>query len=370
MLHALNLEEFEAGVRFWDSPMQNILYADVAGNIAIRSAGFLPIRRDGTGEGVADGSRGGSVWLGRVPFEELPYARNPEQGYLASANQEPAGAWYPHYVGHDWRRTYRALRINELMRGKDQHSVQDLMDYQADVLAVQGREFARLLRDVRCPDEGAEEVRSQLAAWNGTTTREDRTTRVFDAWMSSLSELTWDEPPFSVMRPYTAQLYRLLTGAISDKWVDQTETEGREEVSDLLCASLAIVGAGLDSDGPTAWGEDHTIMFYHLLQSGALSALSRGPFPFPGYSETLSPGGGRMVTHTASWRMVVDLSTIPPSGYGVYPGGASGNPLDDGYDDYLSAYLQFSHFVLENPQNPEHFADRPDITRLTLNPAG
>ena len=368
MVHAQSLEEFDSGLQSWDHPMQNVLYADVAGNIAIRSTGYLPIRRDGDGIGVLDGTRGGPIWIGRVPFRELPHARNPAQGYLASANQQPVGAPYPYYMGHDWRRTYRGLRINELLRSKERHSVENLKSYQADVLAVQGRDFSALLGATTCDDEQAEQARSRLASWTAETTTGDRLALLFDEWLRSLRDMTWDEEPFAVMKPYTAQLYQLLRGNISGKWVDRLSTAEIEVVSDLLCASLAEAGRAYDTYATAEWGDHHRVVFSHLLRSEALSALSRGPFPYPGYSETLSPGNGRTVVHSASWRMVVDLSTSPPTAFGVYPGGASGDPLDQNYDAYVDTYLQFDHYRLENPSEPAYFDGRP-IKTLTLSPA-
>jgi penicillin amidase len=368
MIHASDLDEFESGLRSWDSPMQNILYADAAGNIAIRSTGYLPVRRDGDGSGIIDGSRGGPVWVGRVPFDELPYSRNPDQGYLASANQEPAGSWYPYYLGHDWRRTYRGLRINELLRGKERHSTDDLKEYQSDVVAVHGRAFSRLLSRLSCSDPAAEAARTALAAWDATTAVTDTTTLLFDEWLVAVQQLAWDEPPFRIMQPYTAQLYRMLTGRLSDKWADLVSTDEREGVEDLLCTSLARANEAYEDYDDRDWGDQHGIVFNHLLRSNVLSALSRGPYAYPGYSETLSPGGGRTVTHGASWRVVVDLSTTPPRGFGVYPGGPTGNPLDDDYDAYLGMYLGFGHYPLENPTESEYFEGQSDVKILSLNP--
>ncbi|NNE46323.1 MAG: penicillin acylase family protein [Rhodothermales bacterium] len=369
MMHAGGIEEFEDALRFWDSPMQNVLYGDVDGNIAIRSTGYLPIRRGGDGAGLLDGTKSGPVWTGRVAFEDLPYSRNPAQGFLASANQEPAGAWYPHYIGHDWRRSYRGIRINELLSGQDRHSVDDIGRYQSDVLAVQGRDFAALLSSNRCADETAERGRQMLISWDAETGLGSRETLLFDEWMKSLKNMTWDEAPFGRLKPYTAQLYRLLDGSIDAKWADRVSTPERELISDLMCMSLVDAVDAYDDHESTVWGDQHSIVFQHLLRTARFESLWRGPFSFPGYSETLSPGIGRTVTHSASWRVVVDLSTQPPTGYGVFPGGPSGNPLHEFYDSQIDAYLRFSHFRLENPTDPRHFDGPASIATLRLNPA-
>jgi penicillin amidase len=71
----------------------NVLYADARGNIAYWHVGRIPrpaandnvwLPRDGTGS---------AEWQGFVPFEEMPHAANPEQGWLTSWNNKPAANW-------------------------------------------------------------------------------------------------------------------------------------------------------------------------------------------------------------------------------------------------------------------------------------
>ena len=118
MNRARDYGEFREALRLWDTPMQNILYADVWGNISIRSTGHLPIRAAGHGSGLLDGSTRTFEWTGRVPFENLPHWTNPERGYLTSTNQQPTTPDYPFYLGHDWKDSFRSLRIDSLLSGQ------------------------------------------------------------------------------------------------------------------------------------------------------------------------------------------------------------------------------------------------------------
>ena len=76
-----------------------------------------------------------------------------------------------------------------------------------------------------------------------------------------------------------------------------------------------------------------------------------------------------ITTHSASWRVVVDFSQQPPVGYGVYPGGASGNPFSAFYDVQVPAYVQFSYYNLLKPAAPEELDAAVVSSRLTLNPS-
>ena len=57
-----------------------------------------------------DGASGDYEWTGWVPFDAYPEAVNPPEGYLASANQIPAGSGFPYYLGWQWDPGYRARK--------------------------------------------------------------------------------------------------------------------------------------------------------------------------------------------------------------------------------------------------------------------
>ena len=378
MNHARNYDEFQEALRFWDSPMQNILYADVDGNLAIRSTGFLPMRKEGHGMGLLDGSTDAYAWIGRVPFEHLPHSVNPEQGYLASSNQQPADSSYAYYMGHDWREGYRSLRINQLLRGKEVHTVDDFKAYQSDVHAVQHDLLVPLLERITDLSPRADNLRSMLLEWNGETSVDRPEPLVLDVLLENLQRLAWDEPEFQaqyylsdappdeaptvdpgpVRKPNDARLLRLLSEIPELKWWDVLQTDYSEIAEDLIRMSLEATVVMLDQEygwdvDHWRWGTFHKIVFRHLTQSWALRPLWRGPYEYPGFRATLSPAGSRMTTFSASWRMVIDMSSSPPTGYGVYPGGQSGNPFSPQYDAHFKTYLDFDYYKLLTPESPE-----------------
>jgi len=374
MNHARNLDDFEAALRQWDTPMQNIVYADVAGNIAIRSTGYLPIRRGGHGVGLLDGSTRAFEWIGRVPFEDLPHALNPAQGFLTSTNQQPADATYPYYLGHDWRSVYRSVRIDTLLRGRKDHTVADFKRYQADVHAVQRDLFVPMLDTLQGLSSWADSLRGLLTAWPGETTVDRAEPLILDEFLRALDVLAWDEPVFQgVRRPDEAVLFQMLRDEPDDRWLDVQATDERERAAGLMRLALEAaadtlrVRYGRDVEA-WRWGDHHTVVFRHMTLTPALRALWRGPQPYPGFAETLSPAAGRLTTHSASWRVVVDFSRVPPVGYGVYPGGQSGHPFSAFYDLHVPAYVQFEHYPLSKPGAPGELTPAVVSSRLTLHP--
>jgi len=375
MNHARNLEEFQAALQHWDTPMQNIIYADVDNNIAIRSTGYLPVRKAGHGIGLLDGSTTAYDWIGRVPFDELPHSINPTQGFLASSNQQPTDSTYPHYLGHDWRSSYRSLRIDTLLRASSKHAVDDFKRYQADVHAVQRDLFVPLIDTLAGLSPRADTLRRLLSAWTGETTVDRPEPLVLFEWLRTLHALAWDEPAFEeVRRPSEPILYGLLRDEPDASWLDVQATERREDAAGLLRLALEATADtlaaryGWDVEA-WRWGDHHKVLFRHLTQSAALRALWRGPLEHPGFASTLSPAGGRTTTHSASWRMVVDFSQTPPAGYGVYPGGQSGNPFSVFYDLQMPTYLAFDYYELRKPATPEDLDASMVSSRLTLRPS-
>ena len=323
MNHARDYASFEAALRFWDTPMQNILYGGRDGTIAIRSTGNLPLRRGG------------------------------------------------HYLGHDWRAAYRSLRIDALLRGKPTHTVDDMKRYQADVHAVQRDLFVPLLDTLTHLSPRADTLRHLLARWDGETSVDRPEPLVLDEFLTALRELAWDEPVFDgAILPVETRLYRLLTEAPGDAWLDVRATPEREDAPALLRMALDTTVMRLSGRYGWGvmhwrWGDHHRILFRHLTRSEALRPLWRGPMPYPGFAATLSPAGARTTTHSASWRMIVDFSQDPPRGYGVFPGGAQGNPFGAHYDDQIDAYVGFRYFPLRRPARP---GELEGVRRLNFRP--
>ncbi|HEU0000574.1 MAG TPA: penicillin acylase family protein, partial [Ktedonobacteraceae bacterium] len=126
MNRATNWEEFRQGLRDWDLPPQNVVYADVDGNIGYVMAGAIPIRAKGQGLLPMPGWTGEYEWTGYIPFEELPQTYNPEQHFIVTANNRVVDDSYPYYITNEWLSGYRARRIRDLLRSKQKLSLSDM----------------------------------------------------------------------------------------------------------------------------------------------------------------------------------------------------------------------------------------------------
>lgn len=138
ILKARNCEEFRQAFKTWAVSAQNYLCADAEGNIQH----ILAYRRPEPD--TENGSLFRSTqetWKAFKTPVELPFRNNPEQGMLASANDEPE--WSDVSVGFFFSPDARRKRMEQLVNEKGRVSIQDLMDLQKDtcsLLAMEGRD--------------------------------------------------------------------------------------------------------------------------------------------------------------------------------------------------------------------------------------
>ncbi|MCP5054809.1 MAG: penicillin acylase family protein, partial [bacterium] len=122
---------FRDAVKHFLTVSQNIVYADVDGNIGLQTSAGLPMRK-GAGMNLVPGDTDEYDWTGVVPFEELPYSYNPESGYVSSANNKTANHAYPHYISNWFVLPHRIDRIREMLTEKETLSIDDFKWIQAD----------------------------------------------------------------------------------------------------------------------------------------------------------------------------------------------------------------------------------------------
>ena len=329
------------------APAQNGVVADRAGSIAIRSTAKYPVRPEGQrGDELQDGGSSANDWAGYLPIESYPGARDPAQGFLASANQQPVDPRVNgNYFGSNWYSPWRAMRINQILRADSSVTAESMRLYQTDPGSARADAFvpAFLAAAERLTEAGRGDPRLGPAAdilrkWDRRYTKDNRGAALFDRAMALLTRHTWDELR-EVGYPEEMILLELLADS-SSAWWDFRRTPQVERRDDAL--AYALLGgfgqAEMDLGAPEGdgwrWEKAHHANIFHLLRLPALSALE---LPVQGGPSTLSPSPGRG-THGPSWRMVVELGP-EVHGWGIYPGGQSGNPASPFYLDRLPAWL-------------------------------
>lgn len=129
---AQNWKEFREMLSHVWGPGQNVIYADVDGNIGYTVAARVPIRKKGHGTVPVPGDTDEYEWTGYIPFEQMPQSFNPESGLIVTANARVTGPDYKPYLTDDWEEPYRTARIYDLLHDKHDLRPEDMLKVQTD----------------------------------------------------------------------------------------------------------------------------------------------------------------------------------------------------------------------------------------------
>jgi len=348
---AQNWDDFRQAAQDWAVPAQNLLYADVDGNIGYQMPGRIPIRSAGhSGLDVVPGWTGEYEWQGYIPFEELPHTLNPAAGYIATANNAVVDSSYPYMITTQWDYGYRAARIVELIEGAPGPIDADFIHrIQGDNLDLLAADLLPVLAAVELTDPALAEARSMLLGWDQQLDMDSAPAALYMAfWRNLLNRTFVDDLPefYNVgVESGAREIVRRLLDEPQSPWWDDAGTEAVETRDDIFATALADGYAeirklqGRDPAG-WAWGDAHTITFNNQVMSSfplINRAFNRGPFPTSGGSAIINATGWDeaapyLVDWLPSMRMVVDLGDLTAS-HVVNTTGQSGHPYHPHYID-------------------------------------
>src|SRR4029077_9072547 len=130
---ARNWEEFRHAFSLLDAPGQNVVYADVDGNIGYQATGKVPIRAAGDGSLPVSGADNAHEWTGYIPFEKLPSIYNPPSGVIATANARITPDDYKSSISMEWEAPWRTARIYHVLQSGRKFSAADMLGLQNDI---------------------------------------------------------------------------------------------------------------------------------------------------------------------------------------------------------------------------------------------
>ncbi|NCQ15186.1 MAG: penicillin acylase family protein, partial [Flavobacteriales bacterium] len=322
---AKNYDDYLKALEHWVAPAQNFVFASTEGDIALWIQGLFPNKWVGQGKFLMDGSLPENDWQSFIPKEFNAHSKNPEQGFVSSANQHPVDESYPFYVFNDGYETYRNRVINDFFRSKEKISIQDFKDLQNNNFNLKASELLPYMfehMDTSNLSIEEQEILNNIKKWDYNSEVNSLAPSIWDLWWKTLFTLTWDEFEDKEMAfnyPFIYQTIFMLKNHPDDDFMDIVNTPEKETSKDLFLISFKEAAKNLmdwkSENGEYNWGPYKGTYVGHLLQ--ALPAFSRFDLPIGGDRNTVNAADKN---HGPSWRMIVEMSS-PPKALGIYPGG-------------------------------------------------
>ena len=344
---ARDFATFREGFRAWPGPALNMVYADVDGHIGWQLIGTLPRRMAGNGTLPLPAWEPG--WRPEhLPFDSLPWALDPDAGFVVSANNAPrADTQGAPFLGVDWLDGYRAARIVEALGARDDWDVDATAALQADVTSVPWRELREIVLATQTHEPAAREALELLRGWDGAVESESAAASVFELFMAELAA--------SLARASAPNAWPWAVGAGFGEVIPRTsfgvrtvsQVVGRlrsrdhgDHISAALTSAIETLRTGFGAERAAwAWGTVRPLRLLHPLGR----AFNLGPVPIGGDANTVAQCGVRPLDPTgnpaaiANHRTVFDLGDAERSRY-VIAGGQSGNPLSPHYADLFALW--------------------------------
>lgn len=374
---ATDWASFLAAMRDFHSPQQNIVYADVDGNIGFIAPGRVPLRRadnDLKGLAPAPGWDARYDWSGFIPFEQLPRSFNPPEGVIATANQKIVEDDYPYFLTSEWTVPYRYQRIRTLIDATERHTMDSFGAIQKDTLSLAVRDALPLLlaspiaSDPALPERERALIAS-LRKWDGDMQPRLSEPLVATAWLRELSRVLFEDkvgdplfnrlweqrnvqqPMLNVLRNPRGQ------GAF---WCDDSTTPATESCDDAVAKAWRLAIADLDrryGDKPERWrwGQAHAARSEHkpFGKQPYLAGLFNVKVPSGGDTYTVNVGRHNLrdeaapfeSVHAASLRAIYDLSDLAESRF-MDSTGQSGNVTSTHYRDWTDKWAAVQYITM------------------------
>lgn len=354
---AQNWTEFLAALNCWKMPSENMIYADVDGNIGWVAAALTPVRDNSDGLLPVPGADGEHEWTRFLDVHQLPQQCNPP-GHIATANHKILPPGYRHTIAYEWAPTFRYDRIIERLAANRSFRLDDFRSIQHDSVSIPGRRLAALADRFALQDASLEDVRRAFRRWNGDLSRDSQSGPVYGFWLEELLRACFSRHvPDDLMEFVAGQhgiptMLPVLENPTVEWFGPEAENECRRILEQTFVKAVRDVQAALGDDRRRwRWDRLHTVRFEHPL--GRLGApfaevFSRGPIGQAG--DGLCPNATRYQEpfaqiSGASYRQLIDVADWDRALATSAPG-QSGQPESPHYDDLLQLWSRDEYFPL------------------------
>jgi penicillin G amidase len=381
---AQNWNDFQQAFSQLDAPGQNVVYADVDGNIGYHTTGKVPIRATGDGSLPEDGSTNAYEWTSYIPFDKLPSIYNPSSGIIATANGRITPKKYPYSISTEWEAPWRTARIYRILESGRKFSAADMLALQTDIYSDLDRLFADkfvyAIDHTSKPSPRAKAAAEILRQWDGRMTANSSAPAIVVQARDELKQLLL-EPKLGASPQDDEQVkatlnWKSYSWMMNTVWLENVVQrqpkrwlpEKFASYDELLAAAMenAVNSAEAPKDlNSWQWGKFNAVeiqnpvlgeipLLRHWTGPG-LREQSGSPFTVKAVAATYGP----------SERITVDLANLDQSTINLVTG-ESGNFLSPNYLDQWNAW--YTGFTFPWPFSPQA-TERTAAHRLVLEPS-
>ena len=338
---AKNYDDYRQALVYFSAPAQNFVFADRQGDISITSNGLFPLKEKKQGKFLLDGSDSTDEWKKRIPYLDNPTVKNPERGYVSSANQWPVDKSYPYYLGWEFAPYERAHRINTQLDSMKKASLESFKDLQTDNYSVFAENVIDTLISIVKSENSLDALEAKslklLEAWDNRFDADSKAASIFEIWTKKISDLIWRDKFSSrkvLMRyPSRDRTVHLVLNQPNSHWFSsKMKKRTRDEI--IVTAYKETIHQ-LEND----YGDEKNWGWAFVKKTHVPHLAAIGGFG----SRFLKVGGVKHAVNAVSekngpsWRMIVMLGKNPKA-FGIIPGGQSGNPGSKLYDNQIAVW--------------------------------
>lgn len=376
---AQNWEEFRRAFSEFDAPGQNVVYADVDGNIGYQATGKIPIRAKGDGRVPADGGSGDFDWTGFIPYDKMPSIYNPPSGIIGTANGRITPDGYPYSISSQWEAPWRTDRIYRVLQSGKKFAPADMLALQTDIYSSFDRYAAeRFVYAVDHAKKATDRTRRAadiLRSWDGRMSAESAAPTIESRARVQLMRLLL-EPKLGSAADAASLSWKSYRWSEQSVWLENVMLhQPKRWLPDQYATYEDLMAAAVDAaiarnDAPEdlnswKWGPYNPVEIEHPIFSNfplLANWSAPGLHPQSGSSYTVKAVSR---AHGPSERMTVDLSNLDQSTLNLVTGEA-GNLLSPYYMDQWNAWYEGSTFPWAFSKPAE---EKTRTHQLTLQPA-
>ena len=347
-------EEFREACNYSNIPGENMIWADKDGNIGWQAVGIAPIRNTHSGMVPVMGD-GRYEWDGYLPIIEKPNDFNPDNEFLATANENVTPLSYDKWnaIGFSWADPFRGDRVDEFLVDSKKFTMQDMIDLQVDYYSPPAFYLTGMLSRLINYDENFlkeyDDYIWRLIEWDNKLNKNSVEATIYVNWERNIiNEFNKEYVPEKVKGLIRVQLFKIM-----NKLYNMDEKLRNNFLKKTFISSINDLKSKFgDKTDDWVYGQDgyKHIKVKHPLEEivndSIYKILSFQKYPRGGNGYTVGATGSNLSqSHGATFKVIIDTKDWDNSLASNSPG-QSGDPSSLFYRNLYKDWAEDKYFNL------------------------